>query len=37
MFSIGEVISILHETGRYTIESIENDLLHVIDEHGFLL
>ena len=37
MFSIGEVISILHETGRYTVESIEKDLVHVIDEHGFPL
>jgi len=36
-FSVGEVISILHETGRYTIESIERDLIHVVDEHGFSL
>tara|TARA_B100000767_G_scaffold265006_1_gene280583 strand:+ start:1156 stop:1674 length:519 start_codon:yes stop_codon:yes gene_type:complete len=37
MFSIGEVISILNETGRYTIESLQEDALYVIDEHGFEL
>jgi hypothetical protein len=37
MFSIGEVISILNETGRYTVESIGEDTIYVIDEHGFEL
>ena len=35
MFTIGEVISILNETGRYTVESIGEDLIFVKDEHGF--
>ena len=37
MFTIGEVISILNETGRYTVESIAKDFIFVIDEHGFEL
>ena len=35
MFTIGEVISILNETGRYTVESIGKDLIFVKDKHGF--
>lgn len=35
MFSIGEVISILNETGNYTVVSIGSDVINVVDEHGF--
>lgn len=35
MFSIGEVISILNETGNYTVVSIGSEVINVVDEHGF--
>ena len=35
MFTVGEVVSILSETGKYTIVSIGSDIINVIDEHGF--
>ena len=35
MFFIGEVISILNETGNYTMVSIGSEVINVVDEHGF--
>ena len=35
MFFIGEVISILNETGNYTVVSIGSEVINVVDQHGF--
>ena len=35
MFSLGEYISILNETGKYRVLSIQSTVLVVEDEHGF--
>ena len=35
MFLLGEYISILNETGKYRVLSIQSSFLLVEDEHGF--